>query len=349
MKKSLITSLLILAAYIGVRAQNNNIQLSPAGGNVCNPMTITLAVNGNGFTPVTYLWSTGETSPTIEIVSSGTYTLTVTGYHGNSNNMTTITRTANYNVLPAPSITALTDLWVCKGDTVKLSSVSGYDYIQWSNGTTGTLFQRKMNLFTPGTPQLDTVSVNYTATVDKVCSVTSQSVVLRAIRKPHGVGVHYQNKMNIQPTDSIPAGLVLQYLYPVTYDMEFTETTNPNNIIKYVTTPGSRKAPASILTPGSTYTVKTTPIINGKVFCTGPASLIGIASPSANSVNRMAPAFQQEGISTFRIFDVSGKLLGEKTAENFDMSWLEEYPAQVYVIHRIGITTEVIKLQTTQY
>ncbi len=346
MKKSIITAVLIAAAYTGMRAQNNNIQLFPNGGTVCNPMPVALEVNGNGFNPVSYLWSTGETTPVIEIVSSGVYTLTVTGYHGNSNNMTTVTRSANFNVLPPPQITALTDTWVCKGDTVRLEAVQGYDYIHWSNGINGPLFQRKMNLFTPGTPQLDTMSVSYTAIVDKVCSVTSPTIVLRAIRKPHGVGKAYQNKMNIQPNDSIPAGLVMEYVHPVTYEMEFTEVANPNNIIKYVTAPGSRRAPANLFTPGSTYSVSTTPVINGQMFCAGLPSLIGIAAPSGN---RLSPLFQTDSApSTFRIFDTSGRLLSQHTAVRFDPSWIQDFSRQMLIIHRTGTTSEIVKIQPSE-
>lgn len=346
MKNLFTSSLVLLLAGTSAFAQNN-VQLVPASGNVCFPMPISLGISGNSFTPTSYLWSTGETSPVIEIVASGTYTLTVTGEQGNSGNIVTHTKSATYNVLPVPSITALTDLWVCKGDTVKLQAVSGYDYINWSNGTTGTMFSKKMNLIgTPGTPALDTMTVSYTAGISGKCSTKSQPVLLRAIRKPHGVGQAYHGKMNIRANDSIPAGLVLEYLYPVTYEMAFTDMLNPSNVIKYVTAPGSRKAPASMLTPGNTYSVETTPIINNKRFCSGMISMIGIAVPSTN---RLGVDFTEEaGVKTFRIYDMGGRVLMEKQAENFDRQWLMEIPPQIVIVHKIGTTTEVIKMQISK-
>jgi hypothetical protein len=340
MKKTFIASALVLCAA-SANAQNN-VHLEPNGGNVCNPMQISLHIHGNSFNPISYLWSTGETTPTISINTSGTYSVTIVGHHGNSPNIDTLVRTANYNVLAEPTITALTDLWVCKGDTVRLAAVAGYDFIDWSNGATGTLFEKKMNnIGTPGFPALDTMSVSYTATIDKVCSVTSDAVLLRSIRKPHGVGRAYEGRMNLHSSDSIPAGLVLEYLYPVTYEMSFTDNANPSNILKYVTAPGSRKAPASMLSPGSTYTVVTTPIINGIKYCPGAPSTIGMASGS-----RLALGFtEEEGIKTYTVYDLNGRKLIEKQAEEFNKEWLEQITPQMLIIHKTGITTEVIKMQ----
>lgn len=343
MKNYITTSLLLLLAVTGVKAQKGNVHLSPDDGNVCNPMEISLHIHGNGFNPVSYLWSTGETTPTIEITASGTYSVTVAGYHGNSQNLDTIVRTGIYNVLPAPQITALTPLWVCKNDTIRLQAPTGYDYVDWSNGASGEIWERAMTPRGIGAPVLDTMSVFFTAGIEKVCSVQSQSVLLRAIRRPEGVGRFYEGKMNIRPNDSIPASLVLEYLYPVTYEMTFTEIANPSNFIKYVTAPGSRKAPASMLTPGAAYHVETVPVINGIQYCPGPVSTIGIA---ANSGNKLTLGFTEEGtMSTYRIFDVQGKMLLEQQAEQFNREWLTNIRPQMLVIQRLGETSEVIKVQ----
>ena len=348
MKKIVTTSMMMLLVAAGAMAQpKKNVYLFPESGTVCNPMEISLHVQGNGFNPVSYLWSTGETTPTIQITQSGTYTLTVTGQHGNSGSMTTKVRTATYNVLPAADISALTDVWVCKTDPVRLQAVPGYDFYTWSNGASGMNFERKMEgPFLNMGPVLDTLSVSYTATVDKVCSVTSEPVLLRAIRRPEGVGVFYENKMNIRHNDSIPASLVLEYLYPVSYEMSFTEIANPSNTIKYLTAPGSRRAPASILIPGTAYHVETTPIINGVRYCPGPVSTIGIR-PSSNRLGVGGFEEQQE-MSIYRIFDLSGKMIMEKHAEAFNKDWLNDIAPQMVVIHRTGTTSEVVKMQITK-
>lgn len=345
MKKNITLSAMLLIAALSVNAQNN-LQLVPGSGNVCNPMPITFSIQGNSFNPVSYLWSTGETSPVIEIATSGTYTLTITGYHGNSNNnLVTLTKSATYNVLPVPQITALTDLWVCKFDTIRLEAVPGYDGILWSNGSMGVNFEKVMNNpGTPGTPSLDTMSISYTASVTNVCAATSEKRVLRSIRRPPGVGPWYEDRMNIRPNDSIPASYVLEYLYPVRYEMVFTDTANPANVITHLTAPGTHKAPANILTPGHAYHVVTTPVINGVHYCHGATSTIGIRTWGGN--NRLSSQFTpEEGLNNFRVFDVQGRLLMEKQAEQFDQEWLSELAPQVFVIQRTGKTTETIRMQ----
>jgi hypothetical protein len=340
MTKTFIALTAVLLAS-GAIAQTN-VHLSPAGGNVCNPMEISLTTSGNSFHPTSYLWSTGETTATISITTSGTYTLTVTGTVGSSGNQVTRIRSGKYDVLPPPEITALTELWVCKGDTVRLAASPGYDSYLWSNGDTTASFARKMNKGGTGTPSLDTLNISYTASIANLCSTTSDALVIRGIRKPHGVGTHYNGKMNISSSDSIPAGLVLEYLHPVTYEMQFTDIQNPVNILKYTTAPGSRKAPASMLEAGKTYSVITTPIINGVEYCPGMASTIGMASAS-----RIGFGFNTEetGDKTFIVYDVNGRKLMERQAEQFNNEWLDALAPQLFIVHKIGTTTEVVKIQ----
>jgi len=333
--------------FIGATAfAQGNIKLMPLSGNVCNPMQITLDIKGSSFNPVTYLWSTGETTSTITIGTSGTYTLTVTGHHGNSPNWTTYTKTRTYNVLPVPQINALTSVWVCKGDTVRLQATAGYDTIIWNNGFVGSLFERQMNgVGTPGVPALDTANVSYTAIVTGVCSAESDGVVLRGIRKPNGVGSFYNGRMNLTSSDSIPAGLVLEYMTPVAYEMRFEEIGNANNIIKVTTAPGNRKVSASILEQGKSYTVTTSPVINNITYCPGAASTIGLASGL-----RLSHGFNEneEGLKTYRVYDVNGRLLLEKQAEQFDSKWLEGLTPQMFIVHKTGKTTEVSKIQVVR-
>jgi hypothetical protein len=341
MKKQILSAALVFIA--GASFAQNNIKMFPRNGTVCNNMQLSLDVSGSSFSPISYLWSTGETTPSITINNSGSYTLTVVGY-GNGNNGSIVTRTVsgNYTVLPAPTITALTELWVCKGDTVKLQANGGFDVIAWSTGAIGTDFARAMTKGGNNTPSLDTLNVSYTSIINDVCARSSNTVVLRGIRKPNGVGQFYNGKMDIQLSDSIPAGTVLQYLYPVTYEMKFTDQSDPNNVVTYLTAPGSRKAPANILQAGKTYSVITRPIINNVTYCYGAPSTIGLISS-----NRLGQMFDdsEEGMKTYRVFDVSGRMLVEKQAERFDQTWLDDFTPQMFTIYKFGATTEVAKIQ----
>ncbi len=81
-----------------------------------------------------YLWSNGATSQSINVTSSGTFSVTVTNASGCSAQSGSTTVTANAN--PAtPVVTASGPLTFCTGGSVTLTAPSGYSYL-WSNGAT---------------------------------------------------------------------------------------------------------------------------------------------------------------------------------------------------------------------
>jgi hypothetical protein len=331
-------SILLIIAALGITplfAQNpNNVKLMPEVASVCNETNLYVSIPGNSFNPVSYQWSTGATTPSIVITNSGAYTVTMTGYVGNSNQLRTLVRTRSYTVKAQPTITPLTDLWVCKGETVQLQAESGYDSYVWNNGVNGTLFSKTFTLGGGNTPQLDTMTVSYTSTITGVCTAKSESLVIRGIRKPKGVGQFYCGRMNLGLSDSVAAGLVLEYLYPVRYDMEFTDLSDPANVIYYTTQPGQLKAPLNILEAGKSYSVRTRPLINTWTFCYGDPCTIGISS-----TNRLMG--EANAMKTFRVMDVSGRILVEQKAEFFNREWVRNFPAQVFVITETSENGEV--------
>jgi hypothetical protein len=345
--KKLVLSLVATVSIISFSVAQNNVKLMPEVANVCNETNLYVSIPGNSFTPTSYQWSTGATTPSITITNSGSYTVTLTGYVGGSNQLRTLVRTRNYTVKGQPTITPLTDLWVCKDETVQLQAEGGYDSYTWNNGTNGTLFSKTLTLGGGNTPQLDTLTVNYTSTITGVCSVKSESVVIRGIRKPKGVGQFYCGKTNLNINDSVPAGLVLEYLYPVRYDMEFTDLSDPTNVIYYVTQPGVRNAPLNILEAGKSYSVRTRPLINTWTFCYGDACTIGIA-PSSNRLGDFNQT--DESVKTYRVIDVSGRILIEQKAASFNREWLINYPSQIFIITEtndkgeVNVTREFIQL-----
>ena len=90
--------------------------------------SVTLTGNGTG----NYLWSSGETSPSITVspTVTTTYTLTVNNNGCTSQASVTIT-------LPTASVSA-TSSTICAGESVTLTATGGQSY-QWSNGTSGNV------------------------------------------------------------------------------------------------------------------------------------------------------------------------------------------------------------------
>lgn len=118
-----------------------------------------------------YVWSTGETSRSIVVRTSGTYSVTVTDENGCSNTSNSIT----VNVFPSslPIITVSGPTTFCEGGSVTLTAPSGFNAYLWSNGAT----TQSITVSTAGV---------YTVTVSdgNGCTGTSTEVVVFVNPKP---------------------------------------------------------------------------------------------------------------------------------------------------------------------
>lgn len=140
--------------------------ITPNGSTTfCDGGSVILSANvGNN-----YAWSTGATSQTINVNTSGTYTVAVNDIYGcGSATTASIVVTVNPNP-PTPIITNGGTTSICIGDTVKLYSDAADHYL-WSNGATtyslaiisaGTYSVTNYNSFNCGTTSTGiTVDVN---------------------------------------------------------------------------------------------------------------------------------------------------------------------------------------------
>jgi|GEM_PF-2508553 len=84
---------------------------------------------GGGYN--TNLWSSGDTTQTIVVDKSGTFTLTVTNHCGNSSDQITVT----VNAVPNATITPNGQTTFCEGNSVLLLGSYGGTHV-WSNGET---------------------------------------------------------------------------------------------------------------------------------------------------------------------------------------------------------------------
>ncbi|HEX2831633.1 MAG TPA: hypothetical protein VHW00_01385 [Thermoanaerobaculia bacterium] len=126
----------------------------------CSGTGVTLSAS-NG---TAYLWSSGQTTPSIYATEAGTYTVTVTDNTGCATTSEPVTLT----MLPAaakPSITGATTF--CDGTSTTLTATDGYTSYAWSNGMTG----RTITLS-------DSTTVFVTATDANGCSATSDGYVV---------------------------------------------------------------------------------------------------------------------------------------------------------------------------
>ena len=130
---------------------NPEIELN-AGSDViiCYGEDVTLTATGNG----SFLWSTGETTPSITISPNITSTITVTSTLGDCS----ITDEVEVTVNEAPSVDVGSDISICSGDNVTLTASGVGDFL-WNTGET-----------TESINVSPTSTTTYTVTASNSCS-----------------------------------------------------------------------------------------------------------------------------------------------------------------------------------
>lgn len=328
--------LILLFILIPFLSFSQNVRILPDADTVCYGTSLSayIYIPGNSFQPVSYTWSIGGspsptnpyTGATLAITQSGLYEVEVIGYVGNSGRLRTYLLSRYYHVLDKPRLNFIKGPWVCRFDTVKVTADPGYTSYTWYNGTTGSSFSKIMNSIY-GSPSLDTAKIFYTARINNVCEVSSRDTVIRGVRANSGAGQFYCGKLDINPNDSIPAGLVLEYLFPNQYEMVFTQVSNLNNVITYFPPLNSRKAPASLLTPGEQYYVDSRVIINGQPFCWGNTCIVRVKPPV-----RIGEFPIVNAVKEYRIFTIEGRLINTYKSEFFNKEWMESQSPGIYII-----------------
>jgi hypothetical protein len=130
----------------------------------CTGGAVTLTANTNGTTGISYLWSTGATTSSITVSTSGNYLVTVTSNLGVA--VSPITTVNVYSSIQAV-ITAIPNTIECYNTPISLTATNGYSYL-WSTGEISqTISVNTANSYT--------VTVNYGGN----CKSTSAPLVVQ--------------------------------------------------------------------------------------------------------------------------------------------------------------------------
>ncbi|MGJ8593025.1 MAG: T9SS type A sorting domain-containing protein [Aquaticitalea sp.] len=112
---------------VNVQVGDNVIAYAGEDVSICDGSVTTLSATGGS----NYVWSTGETTESIEVSPNSTTTYSVTVYDVSGLNSDTDQVVVTVNPLPAASAGA--DISICRGTTVTLTASGGSSYL-WSNG-----------------------------------------------------------------------------------------------------------------------------------------------------------------------------------------------------------------------
>ena len=357
MKKLLISITFILAIATNF-AFACNINILPQQTNVCYGQTLT-ADYPNYFTPVSFMWNTGETTPTIDITASGSYGVLVTGYIGNSLDTITRYKSRYYSVSPYPVIIPLTAVKVCKFETVELTtnipSCHGTTY-EWFTGqggySTGHNFQYTFTV-AGGPPRPDTLTV-WCKVTRNGCSMTTEPILVRSYRNTPGLAQWLcasPSRLNKNLTDSVPVGMVENWLPTdeLKYKVQFTDMNDSSNVIITETAVGSKYVHLSVLESGKQYYVETWPVVNEVIYCSGDICKIGIkAAPVERLRLEEEVVLLDEGPKTFTFFSTTGQVvLNKKNEEKFEQQWLKEIAPQVLIMQIIDSTGKNVTRKIT--
>lgn len=160
----------------GATASSNSISItvlptfiptitSSNGTTICQGDSVKLSAQ----TGISYAWSNGNTTATIFVSSSGTYSVTVTNSNGCKGQSSSLIITTQAK--PTASISA-TSNFVCPNDSIMLTASSGTSW-KWSNGSTA------QNIIIPAGVYVVTVTNSWgCSTVSGITTINNYSVTI---------------------------------------------------------------------------------------------------------------------------------------------------------------------------
>ncbi|HEX3168037.1 MAG TPA: gliding motility-associated C-terminal domain-containing protein [Chitinophagaceae bacterium] len=258
------------------------VTVSPNNSTICAGSSTTLtATASGGDTPYNYLWSTGQTGPSITVNAGAVYTVSVTDIH----NCLPAVQSGTVIIAPVPNAPSLTsNSPVCEGSALNLfaSTVPGATY-SWTgpNGFTSSLQNPVINNATVANAGSYTVNV----TVGQCTSTSATtSVIVNTIPATPVVST---NSPVCEGTNlNLTASLVPGASYSWTGPNNFTSSNqNPG-----ISNAGSVNAGTYFVTATANGCTSTPASVIASVNMLPPAPIVSTNSPlcSGSSINLMA-------------------------------------------------------------
>jgi hypothetical protein len=294
----------------------------------------------------TYLWSTGDTTPTIIVTKPGAYTLTITTADGCEGTSAPLIITLNPK--PVLSISASSTMLMHLQDSVTLSATTGYEQYQWSTGESAeTVVLKQAGVYTVTIIDSNGCSAIASIQIESFDDLPRVTLGLPTIEA--APGDHVTIPITIISSKNLEASGATDFSYTITFNRSLLAPID-NDIIslsnqreRSITKKGTR-ASTTILgqvsqvefiaalgdTTECLLTLKMFTWLNGKPIETtvqhGVFKLLNVCPEGGN-----------------RLFDISGRLALQPPRPNpssgtvvFQYELLEEGQVQLFLLDMLG-------------
>jgi gliding motility-associated-like protein len=232
---------------------------------------------GGGFT--SYAWSTGASTQTLSVNTSGTYTVTVTNANGCTASTSAL---VTVNPLPSPAISGTFDF--CQGSNTTLNATAGFAGYQWNTGASGASINvSTANTFTVTVTDANgctgTTSQTTVVNLNPVPSITGTNTICQGANTSFNAGAGYSSY--VWSTGATSASVNLNtagtYTVTVTDANGCTGTTSASLTVNPLPTPA---------------------IAGTTAFCQGQSSLLNAGAGYSSYLWNTGDATQQLNVST---------------------------------------------------
>lgn len=181
MKCSLLTSLFLLLSYWGFSQPCTlKVTLSQSAPTICSGNNITLTATATGGTaPYSYIWSTGETTPSINVDKAATYTVSVSD---KTPGCQPVKQSLTIVVSATPVAPTALGVIVCVNSPATLSAIAPGGNYQWYDKAVGGNFLASGATFV--TQPINSDTVFYVETTVNGCTSSRTPVFVSLSGKP---------------------------------------------------------------------------------------------------------------------------------------------------------------------
>jgi gliding motility-associated-like protein len=185
MHKQVLLFLFILLSFTGYsQVCTLKVNVSSSGPSICSGTSVVLTANISGGTgPYTYIWNTGENTPSISVNKAGTYTVYVSD---KTPGCQPVVQNITISSIATPDAPTVSNQTVCPNTPATLvASGPGGNY-QWFDAPVGGSFLQSGNTY--ATPPITGTTIFYVQTTVSGCTSLRSAVSVYVTGRPSVTG-----------------------------------------------------------------------------------------------------------------------------------------------------------------